>query len=235
MILEDDIERVVRRERADGRAGSGGRAACHLEVTSPSGSSEKCGRTTLERKDGRWGSVTRAASVVRIGEQVKNTQDKRLKPKFSLQGWGNNIYEERSVNTDEWSFTVATCLVSLCKCDHTQINDPKCSVTSVTRIVDPCTHWCSTDAEKYGHGLKIHSVKQSLCQGLTQGTSSKFKVWCVVHVCTGTQSSCVNDERNMLFGAYCNIFALESSDAGQWLRWRFKSHARLPTKVIPQF
>ena len=39
MILEDDIERVVRRERADGRAGSGGRAACHLEVTSPSGSS----------------------------------------------------------------------------------------------------------------------------------------------------------------------------------------------------
>ena len=104
MILEGDIERVdglVRRERADGRAGSGGRAACHLEVTSPSGSSEKCGRTTLERKDGRWGSVTRAASVVRIGEQVKNTQDKRLKPKFSLQGWGNNIYEERSVNTDE--------------------------------------------------------------------------------------------------------------------------------------
>ena len=170
-----------------------------------------------------------------LGSRWRIRRTKDWNPSSVDRAGGNNIYEERSVNTDEWSFTVATCLVSLCKCDHTQINDPKCSVTSVPRIVDPCTHWCSTDAEKYGHGLKIHSVKQSLCQGLTQGTSSKFKVWCVVHVCTGTQSSCVNDERNMLFGAYCNIFALESSDAGQWLRWRFKSHARLPTKVIPQF
>ena len=76
----------VGEERAGGR-----KSGIWWKSSLPSGShlplrflcSEKCGRTTLERKDGRWGSVTRAASVVRIGEQVKNTQDKRLKPKFS--------------------------------------------------------------------------------------------------------------------------------------------------------